>query len=234
MLMRNRKPDWTWENLTTPIILQLTAQKTFFGRGKTANALVKNIKSKFKEMTMRQKAEHIISAKSMCLDVRSIDGVDFAGNVSDEIKMQFPDDARFPTVGYDMLSIGIGSVCISGIPFEGWFVDRLIEGQNKNGSFGDSEFLQNTIKLLPALHCLFTMPNSTINKTKLNETISAMRNFVIENLSKMKDGEIVIENKPMTSLALIGLWKTKREGDDPETWSCRYVSNEKKSMLCLF
>nr|XP_039256069.1 uncharacterized protein LOC120332818 [Styela clava] len=196
----------------------------FFGRQKTARSIVRKMKKSFHRMTLRQKAENIIAIKSLCMNERNIGGIDPVKNVSEELKLQFPNNNRFPAVGYGMFSIGIGSVCVSGYPIENWLFEKFISGQNDDGSFGDSNYLMNTIMLLAPTGCLRLMQNPAYNVTKLDDVISKMRDYIIKNMITTSAGEIYIENKGLTSLTLLSLWKTRNEGDNPDKWHCRELS----------
>ncbi|XP_039256675.1 uncharacterized protein LOC120333340 [Styela clava] len=223
-LMRMRKSDWTWDAVITPIVFQVSVPKMFFGREKTARSFVKKIKKNFDRMSLGQKAENIIAIKSLCMNERNIGGIDLVKNVSEELKLQFPNNTRFPAIGYGMFSIGIGSVCVSGYPIENWLFEKFISGQNEDGSFGDSNHLMNTIRLLPPTHCLRLMQNPAYNVTTLDNVILKMREYIMKNIITTRAGELYIENKFLTSLALIGLWKTKSEGENPDKWRCKELS----------
>nr|XP_039256677.1 uncharacterized protein LOC120333342 [Styela clava] len=223
-LMARRKSDWTWDAVTTPIVFQVSVPKMFFGRQKTARSIVGKMKKNFHRMTLRQKAENIIAIKSLCMNERDVGGIDPVKNVSEELKLQFPNNTRFPAIGYGMFSIGIGSVCVSGYPIENWLFEKFISGQNEDGSFGDSNYLMNTIRLLAPTHCLRLMKNPAYNATKLDNVLLKMRDYIMKNMITTRAGEVYIENKSLTSHTLLSLWKTRNEGENPDKWRCRELS----------
>nr|XP_039270951.1 uncharacterized protein LOC120345533 isoform X1 [Styela clava] len=221
-LMEARTPDWGWETFSTVITLQVSAPEKFFARDLTTHLLREVVEYDWDYLDVLDLAEFSFAARALCLDPEKISGKDLLRTISNEIGAYLDNSTTIEQDFIGEYSLVLSALCINHYHIEKRFVDKLLEMQNSDGSFGEPDFaLDDTIWILRPFQCLTQMTDTTYNVTKVKEVVKKMREYIIKNIHKTRKGEVYIgEDEAMSNDAIIGLWYSKQPNESTSRWYC--------------
>ncbi|XP_077970469.1 uncharacterized protein LOC120348464 [Styela clava] len=211
---------------STIIVLQVAAPRKFFAREKSIAAFKRLIRTGWDEMEVFDKCEAAFVVRALCIhpDISSGKGRNMLNDIHDRLGQYIQNTGPISPDELINFSFGIGALCINDYSIDRFLVNKLLDMQHPDGSFGvGSETYRTTLWLLRPLFCLSRMSFSHFNVTRVQESVKKLRSYVLNLLNNANKYPEIKAFDFFAHDALVALWKSRPDNENSSRWYCNEV-----------
>lgn len=213
-LLSLRNDRYGWMNTPEAMIgLILSAPEQFSNIDATVAALENEVRTNGSTMTLGKLSQVLLAAKATCRNTTNFGGMDLASELKIRLEheLMLNGTERAPPQGWYGVYLAVGAYCISEGKTPGnSYVERILETQNRHGSFHDSHSVDFTAQAMLSLTCI----------ARTSKTHDPMRVTVIHSVNRastnlltsltIKRDNVWIGNKYSTPAALLALMENEK------------------------